>query len=292
MPSIMTVVVHLVHLKKKIACQTVNVNMGLDILGKGPIFNIVISDLDKEGGTGMVATESIRRDAGTNGYLVRSSDGESWYAVSLGLSPRCTCKGWTYRATCRHVTAVQAMYAETEVTMEDSDEPDEDEPGDERLTWDSGEGDESEVTMVNLTGMQDEAASRDVESTTASLLANHGTYGLEHSPGRRTMSSVPDVDYAAEMADRRFEHLKACVREDDVWTTFKSYLDLIANVKSNALAKLVDEFMELPPQDAYELQGIVQGMPLRQKIRLADTVLECLGQAWLSVAHDVENRPF
>jgi hypothetical protein len=49
---------------------------------------------------------------------------------------------------------------------------------------------------------------------------------------------------------------------------------------------------EWPPEDAYELQGIVQGMRLREKIALADAVLDLMGTAWLSVAQDVENRPF
>jgi SWIM zinc finger len=251
----------------------------------------------------MVGTE-VKRDAGAGGWLVASETTEGvWYEVRLAPES-CTCKGFEYRGRCKHLGMVEAMFAETPVDLE---EP-------EAMTWDSGdvdgeEEDPEEVPMDGNSNPHLAAVARGVlvrmvelgpEPMLGTLTPAIVAVASERDTNNRrqydakecTMSSLPDVDVAAEMADRRWEHLKSCVREDDVWTTFKSYLDLIANVKSNALAKLVDEFMELPPQDAYELQGIVQGMPLRQKIRLADTVLECLGQAWLSVAHDVENRPF
>jgi hypothetical protein len=104
--------------------------------------------------------------------------------------------------------------------------------------------------------------------------------------------SLDQIDHAHAMRDARWEHLKSLVSQDAVWDAFKAHLDLISNRRSNALAKTFTELCELPPEDVYELQGIMQGMHLREKVALADAILECMGAAWLSVAQAVENRPF
>jgi hypothetical protein len=103
----------------------------------------------------------------------------------------------------------------------------------------------------------------------------------------------PDpVDRLAERRAQRWEHVKSLVREDDVWTCFKAHLDLIINARSNALAKLFGEICRHPPADVWELRALVQGLQGRDKLALADVVLECVGAAWLSVAEAVEQRPF
>jgi hypothetical protein len=104
--------------------------------------------------------------------------------------------------------------------------------------------------------------------------------------------ALPDIDYAQAIRDARWEHLKSLVSQDAVWDAFKAHLNLISNSRSNPLAKTFTELCELPPEDVYELQGIVQGMRIREKVALADAVLELMGTAWLSVAQDMENRPF
>jgi hypothetical protein len=58
------------------------------------------------------------------------------------------------------------------------------------------------------------------------------------------------------------------------------------------LAKLFGEICQHPPLDAWDLHAIVHGIAGRDKLALADVVLECVGAAWLSVAAAVEDRAF
>ena len=112
------------------------------------------------------------------------------------------------------------------------------------------------------------------------------TFFAHHCP------SPDEVDHAAARRAQRWERVKALVREDDVWTRFKEHLDLIINARSNALAKLFGEICQHPPADAWELHTLVHGIQGRDKLALADVVLECLGAAWLSAAERVEQRSF
>jgi hypothetical protein len=180
------------------------------------------------------------------------------------------------------------MFSSQEVTMDD--EP-EDEDVDETLTW---EVPMSEVYSAKGTGA---SAGTPAPGSISAIGRENPNSRLHYEASGVTMSSKaiplpPDVDYAGEMSEARWQHLKACVRQDDVWEAFKAHLDLISNAPRNPLARTFTELCELPPQDAYELAGIVQGMRLREKVALADAVLDAMGNAWLSVATAVENRPF
>ena len=57
-------------------------------------------------------TETLTRRTSTGLVFALSSDGVTEYRISLDAAT-CTCTGYAYRGTCRHLVAAQQRYAET-----------------------------------------------------------------------------------------------------------------------------------------------------------------------------------
>jgi len=208
------------------------------------------------------------------------------------LAPEhCDRKGFQYRGRCRHIKAVVEWY-ETRELEEPSEDVDEDATLDQEVTMAR-----CEVYSAMVHGEGARPSVRSARPGQVNGCRRRQATALQSRARRSAMSTLlrialPEVNPADAMREAQWQHLKACVREDDVWIRFQEHLDLVSNAPKNAVARTFAGFMEMPPQDVYELQGIIAGMRLKEKVALADAVLECLGSALLSVATDVETRTF
>ena len=98
--------------------------------------------------------------------------------------------------------------------------------------------------------------------------------------------STPDP--MAAMRQARMEALKQQVSREAVIEVLQQLMLDTMFERTNALTRAVHDLMAQPPQDRWELDGLVKYHPYRYLVEVGRACVRLAGEAWLTVAetHD------
>jgi hypothetical protein len=108
----------------------------------------------------------------------------------------------------------------------------------------------------------------------------------------RHCPSPDDVDRAADRREARWESLKARLDWDAIAEEFLGQLKVRLNCRHHPVALAFSDLEASPLEDVFELEGWLQYMPQREKVRLGEAVLRLLGEAQLHILSQLDDRPF
>jgi hypothetical protein len=112
------------------------------------------------------------------------------------------------------------------------------------------------------------------------------TFSPHHCP------QPSDVDRAAEMREARWEALKARLDWDAIAAEFLAQLKVRLNCRHHPVAQAFSDLEASPVEDSFELEGLLQHTPSREKVRLGEAVLRLMGEAQLQLLQQLDDRPF
>jgi hypothetical protein len=84
--------------------------------------------------------------------------------------------------------------------------------------------------------------------------------------------------------------LKPCV--EAIVTEALRRLEEGTNAPTHPLRQLLNDLVDCPLEDAFDLQGWIRYLPSRTKIELANGLLACLGEAQIAVANGLDDATF
>ena len=108
----------------------------------------------------------------------------------------------------------------------------------------------------------------------------------------RQVPSANDVDHAAAMRAQRWDALKARLDWGLVAEEFIAQLKVRRHCHHHPVAELFEDLERAPLEDAFELEGLLQYTPLREKVRLGEAILRLIGEAQLHILAQIDDRPF
>jgi hypothetical protein len=104
--------------------------------------------------------------------------------------------------------------------------------------------------------------------------------------------SIPmsNPDPTAAMRQARMEALKQQVSREAVVAVLPQLVLDTMFERTNALTRAVLDLMAQPPQDRWELDGLVKYHPYRDLVEVGRAFVRLAGEAWLTVA-DTHDQP-
>ena len=102
----------------------------------------------------------------------------------------------------------------------------------------------------------------------------------------------PDVDRVAELRAQRWECVKARLDWDAIATEWLAQLRVRLSCPHHPLARAFSDLEASPVEDAFELEGLLQYTPSREKARLGEAILRLIGEAQLQCLQRLDDRPF
>jgi hypothetical protein len=130
----------------------------------------------------------------------------------------------------------------------------------------------------------------------------------EHRPGQemhvplegsRTMSAYhtiedPSTNPAAAQAERRYEALRLVMstRLEEVVERFITTLVEATNDSQHPVTVMLQDALDQPYTDAWDLDGAIQHLPVRHAAELGRSVMRLIGEAQLHVAEQLIDIAF
>jgi hypothetical protein len=105
---------------------------------------------------------------------------------------------------------------------------------------------------------------------------------------------LPDRDEAAEQRVVVYEQMKRALEPmmDVVFEEFITNLTEVSNQAQHPLHTLLMDLAEAPLTDRFDLAGWLRYVPMSSKVKLADAVMQALGQAQIAVVQSYCEVPF
>ena len=101
--------------------------------------------------------------------------------------------------------------------------------------------------------------------------------------------STPDPKAAIHQA--RMDALKPQVSRDTVIAALQPLVLDVMFERTNALTRALDDILAHPPEDRWELDGLITWLPYRYRVDVGGAVVRLIGEAWLHVA-GADEPPF
>jgi hypothetical protein len=99
-------------------------------------------------------------------------------------------------------------------------------------------------------------------------------------------------DPTAAMREARYEARKAAVDVADVEAELSRRLPDILSDHTNALTRAVHDIMAAPPEDRWELDGLVKLYPYRYLVEVGRACVRLIGESHLAVGDRIDDTPF
>jgi hypothetical protein len=93
------------------------------------------------------------------------------------------------------------------------------------------------------------------------------------------------------MREARQHERQARVTRDAVIAALQQLILDTTSDRTNALTRALDDVLAHPPEDRWELDGLIKWLPYRYRVDVGGAVVRLIGEAWLHVA-GADEQPF